>query len=149
MCSFLHVVSSSWILGSLQWCFPIHILIFHLPGWTKLNAFSQTLQRWLQVFKSEEIFTAIQGWCWQIPVEKTRIHTVLNNGTLFPVQNGKFTWSKSVRNFSVNKRVLFKLFQEQPPFLWTVWRSSWTVGSSFQKIYLLFVLKGLPLLASL
>lgn len=52
-------------------------------------------------------------------------------------------------NMSLEIKVPFKLFQEQMPFPWTVWRNSWTVGSSFQKICLLFVLKGLPLLVSL
>lgn len=122
MCSILHVVSYSWVLGSLQRCFSIHDLIFCLPGRAKLNTFSQTLQSWLQVIKSEEIFTAMQGWCWPIPVKKTRIHTLLNNGTLFPVQNGKFTWSFS--KMSLQIKVPFKLFQEQMPFPWTVWRSS-------------------------
>lgn len=123
-CVVSYIVSYSWILESLQWCFSIHILICCISRWIKLNTFSQALQNLLQVFKSKGIFIAMQGRCWQIPVKKTGIHTLLNNGTLFPVQNEKFTWSKSVRNISVNERVLFKLFQEQLPFPWTVWRSS-------------------------
>lgn len=66
-----------------------------------LNTFSQRPQSWLQVVKSKEIFTAMQGWCWQIPVEETRIRTLLNNGTLCPVQSRKFTSSKSIQNFSI------------------------------------------------
>lgn len=58
-----------------------------------------------------------------IPAERTRMHTLLNNGTCSFCRTESLL-DTSLRNFSANERVVFKLFQEQLPFPWTVWRSS-------------------------